>query len=738
VLLVLLAAAAFGLGYFSTRQKDLSRMEDAAAALGPAFAIPPAPDLADPAVTYPILLAAARRAGVNVILPAAGVGAAGQPVVTQYALLTRRTHLFDSFRLLSGHWLTATQSLGTRSFLSSQTDAGPGQVGRLAVFGGGADVSIRGLRAAFASLPVAGTYYVEAAEPAGAVRFLRLLSAAFAAHGVHVSVQDLLTSPDLSAGVLNGATRVDEGVIVIIVALVTLLLIYRQLYEAKRAGVMKMHGLGAVRVWFEVSGRLIAVVMVACALAAGAAAQLIPDAPGSFTVSVLAAIAETAALMLGASFLTALYISAIRISDSVKNRKDTRGVFVLNTFVRTACSVLLVVSGAGLLVEYNNAMTARARLGDWARTSSYGIFYPTLVGADQLEAQSGQAGPTTAEVFGLYPVLDRQGALFVDSSEYEPATRSGPPPPFRSIQVNPNYLRAYPVASAAGKPVDVPESTSAWVVLVPEAYRSQAAAIREYFGSYRNSALQAEATLFGRPVPPAIAHQGLDVIWIKNQSVFSFNPYVNPARGNMIRDPIITVMTLANSLGTDRANAIGGGVDEALKVRLHGGAQATLKRLRPLLARLKLTSNLPYLITMSQWVSEKILKLRQGVRAIAVAAVAIWAAVLALVAESLALLYERNARRFVVRKLHGLGMWRRYREFLLLFAAVWVLQAAGALAANAAGLSLLATGTATTRAPAVTVLAVTAAVMVAELAISLMVLRSIERRNLTKTLKAEF
>ena len=739
-LLVLLSAAAFGFAYTSTQASDLSHMEYAASGLGQAFTIPPSPGLADPKVTYSILLNAARRTGVNVLRTSAGYGAGNRPMVTQYVLLTRHTNLFGSFRLASGHWLTRADSLRTGRFLSSMPGAGPGQVGVLADFGGSADVSIRGLRAAFASLPVAGIYYVESAGGSATARFLKLISTAFSAHGSPVSVQDLRTSPVLSSGFASGTSGVDQAVIVVIVALTTLLVIYRQLYEAKRAGVMKMHGLGTVRVWFQVSGRLIMIVMAGCAVVATLASLLIPGVTESFTVSVLISIGRTALLMLGASLLTCLYISRIRVSDSVKNRKDTGGVFVLNTLLRVACSILLVVTGAGLWVQYANAAAARARLGNWARTKDFGIFYPTSVGNDLLALQNGQAGPTTAEVYGLYPVLNREGALFVESTDYEPAALAGPQPPgsFRFIQVNPNYLRTYPVLDPAGRPVHVAESTTSWVVLVPQADRAQAAAIRRYYSTYRKSNFQAEKVLFGRSVPLSIVHQKLRMIWIANQSVFSFNPLVNPAHGNMIKNPIITVMTIANSLGTDRANMITGGADTALKVRLTGGAQATLKRLQPLLKRLKLSDNLPYLVTMNGWVFQKVLALQQGIRAVVIAGIALETAVLVLVIESLALLYERNSRRFVVRKLFGTGMWRRYREFLRMFAIVWALQCVGAMAANAAGLSPFSTATAKGAVGTVTLLLVAALIVAVELAISLAVLAFIDRRNLTKVLKGEF
>ena len=73
------------------------------------------------------------------------------------------------------------------------------------------------------------------------------------------------------------------------------------------------------------------------------------------------------------------------------------------------------------------------------------------------------------------------------------------------------------------------------------------------------------------------------IIWSQpGQDIFSYNIFVSPQGRNAVRDPVLQVMTIGNSVGLDRANGITGAIDGALKVRLDGrSAQDTLRQLAP-------------------------------------------------------------------------------------------------------------------------------------------------------------
>lgn len=753
VLLLLLSANAFAIAYVNTGAAQLSKMQYATTAVGQPFAISNDLRLADPGKMYAALLSAALDTQVNVFRTAVGFTSENRPQITQYILLTGGTRVFDAFSLKKGRWLTPTDTQSTNQFLSTVRSKDRNEVGDLRDFGGDDLVNIRGLRAAFDSLPVAGQYIVESSNPSSVGRFLDLLAQkATQLNGdlaAPFSATDFKASQEPFQGVVErNYARLLNAVQYLIIFLTTMFLVYRLLHGAKIAGVMKLHGFGTMRVWYEVSGRLLLVVLSISALLSVFATLFVPNATAGFLVSVLTSLVSASLVMLGASLLTCLYIERIKVSDSVKNRKDIRGIFAVNTAIKTICSVLLIIVGAGLWLQYSNVATEREKLGNWSKTRNYGLFYPTSLGNDVIEAQTGQAGPTVAEIYQLYPVLNRMGSLFIDSANYEPAALSAPSEPtyIRSIRVNSNYLRAFPLRDASGQIIDIPETTSDWIVLLPAKYKVRQSEMLAYFqrgrtgSSTQQGAYQAEKAIFDREAPPSFAHQRVKIVWMANdQQVFSFNPLVSPSKNNVITDPVIEVMTSSNSLGIDRANMMTGGVDSALKVRLVGGdAASTLKMLAPTLKSLRLGDNLRHLVTMDEYVLQQLQSLEQGLRNVAITAIALGIGMLVLVTQNLAILFYRYSRKVVVRRLFGIGFRRRYREFLLVFATIWGFQLVGALAANRMGSSPFSTPTFSSVASDQVVLAIVAVIILVELIFSIGVLIFIEKRSLIRVLKGEF
>jgi hypothetical protein len=153
---------------------------------------------------------------------------------------------------------------------------------------------------------------------------------------------------------------------------------------------------------------------------------------------------------------------------------------------------------------------------------------------------------------------------------------------------------------------------------------------------------------------------------------------------------------------------------------------------------MKLADNLTDLVTMNEYVIGQIQYLDQGIQDVLLVAFALIVGMLALIVQGLSVTFERFSRKIVVRSLFGLPFGQKYREFLIIFASVWVVQVLGALGANAAGLSPFSTSTTSSTSPAATVLAVSAIVFVVELLISAGVLLRIEKRRTVTVLKGEF
>jgi hypothetical protein len=377
------------------------------------------------------------------------------------------------------------------------------------------------------------------------------------------------------------------------------------------------------------------------------------------------------------------------MNTSVQNRPPTtrrarRGYLttVAAGLVKGLCGAVVALLALQAWSDVTELHQRQSLAGAWKGTDDFAVFFPYNVGNDLDEAQSGGNESTLAVARDLYPVLDAHGALFIDAGNYKP----GAPPnrwlPAWPIRVNTNYLSQYPILDETGKAVQVSPDEPDWVVAVPEQYKSQQARIRTIFQETRvggpdfNGAVQAQERMLAGSVPPRFRGQHVRIIWTKShQDVFSFNAEVNPAGGNTIRDPIVEIMTPANSLPLDRFNAVTGNINTALKVRLDGTSAATLRGLKPNLTRLGLDDNLGHLVTGNENRLNELSLIRTAVRRTSAIAAGALGVMLLLSASIVTVFSDRRRRTITVRRLLGVGFLRTYRELFLLIGVVWLGQA---------------------------------------------------------------
>ncbi|WP_406636646.1 hypothetical protein [Amycolatopsis sp. WGS_07] len=413
--------------------------------------------------------------------------------------------------------------------------------------------------------------------------------------------------------------------------------------------------------------------------------------------------------------------------------------------VKAVCGAILAVLAVVVWQQFSELAKQQELLAPWEKVRGYAVFYPRLTGNDQQEMETGGNASSVAEARDLYPVLDQAGALFVDAANYEPDTPPDPTGrwPVPPIRVNTHYLEQYPILDASRKPITVAASDPAWVVAVPEQFKPREAQIRELLQETRTGgpgitgAVQAEQRITGHQ--PRFATQPVRIVWTASgQGVFSYNPQINPGHGNLITDPIIEIMTPANSLTVDRLNAITGGLDTGLKVRVGDDPAATLAALGPKLKELKLDDNLRHLVTVHQAMATQIDEVRGGIAQVTAFAGAALFVLVALTAAIVVVGSDRLRRRLTVRRLHGIGFTRSYRELLFALGGTWLGQTV------LAGIALAVLAMNTLSPPGAEAspwdrIPELAAVSVLSLAIEVLFVvvtaRLVERRNTVKRLK---
>lgn len=689
--LVLASVFSFALVYNQTDKEELERMEKAGEGIARQFYIPSSLLLAGPDEMYPLLCETAYEFRANIFRTSIHYKTDDYVEILKYVLLTADTYFFDAFRIKSGRFLTAEDTQQDNFFISSVDTGEHNQVGTVRDFGGNNIIMIKPLKTAYEYLPVYGQYFVEA--PGGEKIFDAFLKSFVAK--VNKKYQEYLKAPftpedfqqnNSGSGAEAGA-RTDflKYINYTIFIIILILLIYCIFYESRRIGIMKMHGLSSIHIWFIIAGRLITLIFILSAAVSLLVALLIKDTSPQFVGSVIISQFKTYVIVTTISLTSYVYISRIKVSDAIKNRKDTNGIFVLNTLLKAGCSILVVLIGLSLWNQYAEISAKRANLKNWEHSKDYGVFYPLNVGYDLEDVQHGSPITTAASAGELYPVLNKMGALFIGAEMYEERALvfNKDSQNIRSIKVNPNYLREFPVYDVHNNPVQVSEDTSDWILLVPEKYHPREKEIMSFFQKSRTGAkghegaYEWEEHFFKKVVPDSIKNQQIKIIWLANdQKIFSFNPKVFPTENNIIIDPIIQVVTEKNSLCADRVNMItGGGGSDSLKMRLIDRDTAlTLKTLEPELRRLKLDDNVRHLITVDQFVLQEIYNLQKWMNHLLLIGLGLLAGLLILVVQNLTIFFNKYQRKFVVRRLFGTDFFRTYKEYTLLFSITWAFQ----------------------------------------------------------------
>lgn len=299
----------------------------AGARVGVQFMWPADDRVADPVAGYDVLAGAAADSGVNVVRMSTASSSAGRARVAYFVFLGRSdSGLFDRFGLASGRWLTpgdvergdavvATAGVGLSD---AAGEAGPAVVGVPRVWGGGFDLSFEPLERAFRSLPMAGTYAVDAGSEADADRFLAVVGEHLAGAGVPGG---LVVAGAAGAGDGGRAAAGGRYAPALLAGLLVVLVTAAAARDGRRIGAMLLLGFPPSRVWRLIAGRLVAGAGAVGALA-GLAVLWRTSGADAVLAARLALPLAGGVCLAGAvtAGLAVVLVRRVRISDLVKGR----------------------------------------------------------------------------------------------------------------------------------------------------------------------------------------------------------------------------------------------------------------------------------------------------------------------------------------------------------------------------------------------------------------------------------
>ncbi|PGK33386.1 bacteriocin-associated protein, partial [Priestia megaterium] len=206
---------------------------------------------------------------------------------------------------------------------------------------------------------------------------------------------------------------------------------------------------------------------------------------------------------------------------------------------------------------------------------------------------------------------------------------------------------------------------------------------------------------------------------------FSFNPEVFKYQNNMIKDPIIQVITENNSLNMDKSSILGNGSSDPLKIKLiRRDSDATYQKLEPQLKKLKLDDNLRHLVTVDQYSLQEIHDLQKQMNTVLIVISGMLAGLLIINIQTVIVSFNKNHQKYTVNRLFGISFIKTYRSYLLLLLVSWVIQVIVCLMMN--------------KGFDVDLLIIASILIFLELICSIFTIIIIEKRSIIKYLKGGF
>ena len=560
-------------------------------------------------------------------------------------------------------------------FISTKNSEDQNQIGVISDFGGNHNYSVSVIDKVTDRYKYSGDYKAECNSYETYESFLsdyaHLLNEN--SYSDNYKAEDYIVDPEsLSEGENSEFnTTIDIFAIQIVCFIILfIVLLYYLLQQAKTISIMKLHGYSSYRICYELFARQFTLVFLVAFVTIGILMSFVPDNTGLFASGVFwRSFGTYLALLVILSVVCIIYANRTSITYAIKGRKPTTAIVVFNGIFKIAASVATVAIATGLLANMNLGRYKKQSLSNWAFSSDYGVFYPIYVGKDKEAFRKGE-DPDDIPMYELYSFLNKEmESIYMDSSIYTPdnldANKNNDI--IKTIKINPNYLLQFPVYDENSQRILINEQEEQTIYLVPEQYKDKEDYNREYFTEVRRQFHDVLHVDYYKQQPKEKSKELVFIYTRQGQNIFSMNMDVFPDNNNMIVDPIIQVMTEANSLVPDRF--YGSSSNQPLFVKLaDSDIELTYAKVVPILKKLGLDDNLTSLVKPNELALREINSLKVYIDSLSIALFGVIAILFIILFQSAYILFQRDKYDYFIKKAFGYPYLCRYSRIFAMIA----------------------------------------------------------------------
>ncbi len=662
--------------------KELSKIQNNEEQIAYSFKIPQNRLLVDSEKIYPILLDTAEEHKVNIFRTTVKYDLDDKAQIIKYILITSdNTKFYNNIKLDSGRVLIAEETKNGDKYMSTSDENDKNIIGRIHDFGNNNIIIIKPLKECYNSLPLSGIYYAETTNKEAFQKFISDFSKKLSEQGIDLGLESFDVSVGEKVEINDESKNYISNIKNIILVIILILALYYVFNESKKIGIMKLNGLHSLRIWLGVIGQTIFSWFFITTILSLVMALLLTNNK-DFIFSIIIYQCKLYLSVFVILMLPYIYISKNKIGYAIKNKKDTRSILVINIVVKIISLVIIFTIINNILSQYSELRLRRKNLEGWQYAKNYGVFYPLKNGNDDLGKDDSA---TFANInTQLYKFLNANGAILINAYTYEEEFLelnpiSNDEKYSNYIKVNNNYLKEFPIYDENNNKIEIEESTSERILLVPSRYKSHEKEILEQHKAIVNGWIDLEENYYHLKVSEEMKNISFRIIWIKDgQDVFSFNPNVYKSQGNNIKDPVILVITEDNSFIADRSTILGKGTADPLKVKLmNRDTELTYKAILPTLRELNLDDNLTTLVGIDEEIIKEIYNMEKDILSLIFIGLILLTIIIIIIIQSIVIFFNKNEREFVVNRLFGVSFIKTYKKYALLFLSTWLIPIVG-------------------------------------------------------------
>lgn len=411
----------------------------------------------------------------------------------------------------------------------------------------------------------------------------------------------------------------------------------------------------------------------------------------SFFLKLLIIYVAVVILSLIAISLPFLYVKKIKISNMIKQYRPTNGIMVFNTVFKIILTIICLVLTTTI---FTNSQLLISRYSDsyanWEKTKNYAVNSQTVIKPHTDTTKLYTYNKITNISKELYPTLNKDGGIYAQFGFLNNnSLNSKPEDDYKEITVNPNYLRENSVLDENGNQINISESNSNFIVLIPQKYKSKQADIIEYYEFIKDSCNSSEENSSDDDEisedssdkkevrqPSTVANEKIEIIYTKNnQDLFSYRLDINPNDGFKVEDPIIRVLTESNGDPTDYDIILGIG-DSPFKIKVSDPENPDIT-IRPLLDKY-FDSNVysyPYM-SIYKNVADQIEEAKMGIELSIITMTVLLIVIGVIILQNIVNYIEQNKKRIAVEKFQGYKRISIYKDYFYILIAGYLICAA--------------------------------------------------------------